>query len=58
MGRRFMRIVAVTSFIVAAAHNAPLAQRPAAPPENQRAATGVAPCNGANMLEWTPPRRG
>ena len=38
-----MRIVAVTSFIVAAAYNAPLAQRPAAPAENQRPATGVAP---------------
>jgi hypothetical protein len=30
-----MRIAAVTSFIVAAAYNAPLAQRPSAPVENQ-----------------------
>ena len=52
MGRRFMRIVAVTSFIVAAAYNAPLAQRPAAPAENQRPATGVAPSQQAVLAKY------
>ena len=47
-----MRIVAVTSFIVAAAYNAPLAQRPAAPAENQRPATGVAPSQQAVLAKY------
>ena len=47
-----MRIAAVTSFIVAAAYNAPLAQRPSAPVENQRPATGVAPSQQAVLAKY------
>ena len=47
-----MRIASVTLFIVAAAYNAPLAQRPSAPAEIQRPATGVAPSQQAVLAKY------